>query len=73
VGISVSDQEAAVQFYVGLLGFKVQVDAPTPRCRDDSDRPASQRRHGRRLTAMARGSPDVQVSERDGNRFEIIE
>jgi len=30
VGIPVSDQGAALQFYVGVLGFAVQVDAPMP-------------------------------------------
>lgn len=30
VGIPVSDQDRALDFYVGILGFEVQVDAPMP-------------------------------------------
>lgn len=30
VGIPVSDQDAALRFYVDTLGFQVQVDTPMP-------------------------------------------
>ena len=30
VGVPVADQDRALEFYVGTLGFEVRVDAPTP-------------------------------------------
>lgn len=49
VGIPVSDQDAALRFYVDTLGFQVQVDTPMPQ-------------GGRWIMVVPRGADDRAVS-----------